>query len=67
MRALNPVARLCLGWLLMLAGAWLVLEAGMPLADGKPRTATAGPQALAGLAAIGVGTVMRRRAIRPPE
>jgi hypothetical protein len=58
---MKVIARLGLAWLLMLAGATLVLDSGM--ADRRTRSQIlAAVQSLGGLAFMGGGALMRRSA-----
>lgn len=59
---MKAIARLALGWLLMLAGAALILEADTPI---RPRSRWLTALEMSGGFVLFVAGVWRRRAARP--
>lgn len=65
MPAPRPILRLCLGWLLMMAGVLLMLDCGLSLSvSGPVRQAV---QGLSGFALVAGGWFLRRLTVSRPQ
>ncbi|MCS7090280.1 MAG: hypothetical protein RMN51_08250 [Verrucomicrobiota bacterium] len=61
------LTKLILGWMFMSSGAWVMLEAGMPLARWPRSNLGLGLQGLAGFGLLALGCWLRRCALRPSD
>jgi hypothetical protein len=64
MAGLKPILRLGCGWLLMLAGAVLIVDGGLPSRSNGPNVAIA--ETLAGFVLAVIGWVLRRTVLAKP-